>query len=87
MERLGHAPSVLQATFPAWNEAYLAEEMDEYPVQINGKVRGKILVPAGAGKEEVERITLADEAVQRYLDGKPPRKVIVVPGRIVNVVI
>lgn len=86
-ERLGHAPSVLTETFPELNEAYLVEDMDEYPVQVNGKVRAKISAPAGSSKEEVEAIALADEAVQRYLDGKTPKKVIVVPKRIVNVVI
>jgi leucyl-tRNA synthetase len=77
MQRLGHTPSVLKATFPEWKEEYLLEDMDEYPVQVNGKMRGKISAPAGASKEEVERIALADENVQRHLEGKAPRKVIV----------
>jgi leucyl-tRNA synthetase len=86
-QRLGHEESISQASFPQWEEKYLVEDSIEYPVQVNGRMRAKITVAADAGKEEVEKIVLADERVQKYLDGKPPRKVIVVPGRIVNVVV
>lgn len=86
-EKMGHRQSILIEAFPTWQEKYLKEDSVEYPIQVNGKVRAKISVPADASKEEVEKIALADERVQQYLDGKPPRKVIVVPGRIVNVVV
>lgn len=85
--KLGHADSVLKATFPQWEEKYLVEDTITMPVQINGKVRTKLSVPAGASKEAVEAIAMANETVQQWLEGKTPRKVIVVPGRIVNVVI
>ena len=57
------------------------------PIQVNGKRRGEITVPADMPKEEVEKAALADQAVIRTLDGATPKKIIVVPGRIVNVVI
>ena len=85
--RLGHTESVLQASFPQWEERYVREDQVEYPVQVNGKVRTRISVPAAADPAEVERLALTHERVQEYLEGKTPRKVIVVPGRIVNVVV
>ncbi|MFK7922903.1 MAG: leucine--tRNA ligase [Bacteroidia bacterium] len=85
--KLGHTDSVLKATFPQWEEKYLVEDSITMPVQINGKVRTKLSVPADASKEDVEKIAMANETVKQWLEGKPPRKVIVVPGRIVNVVI
>jgi len=85
-EALGHKTSILEASFPEFKEEYLAEDSVVYPVQINGKVRTKISVAADAGKEAVEEVALADEAVQKWLEGKSPKKVIVVPGRIVNIV-
>ena len=57
------------------------------PVQVNGKRRAEIVVPAGADRVEIEALVLADEAVQRVLNGSTPRKLIVVPDRIVNVVV
>ena len=57
------------------------------PVQINGKKRAEIIIAADAGKESVEAAAMADATVQRFLDGAAPRKIIVVPGRIVNVVV
>ncbi|MEL7534447.1 MAG: class I tRNA ligase family protein, partial [Bacteroidota bacterium] len=85
--KLGHKDSVLTATFPQWEEKYLVEDSITMPVQINGKVRTKLSVPADASKEDVEAIAMANATVQQWLEGKTPRKVIVVPGRIVNVVI
>lgn len=86
-ERMGHRQSILLQAFPQWEEKYLKEDSIEYPIQVNGKVRARISVPSDASKEEVEKVALADERVQQYLAGKAPRKVIVVPGRIVNVVV
>ena len=57
------------------------------PIQINGKRRGEITVPADMSKEDVEKLALASQPVQKALDGGQPKKVIVVPGRIVNVVV
>ena len=75
------------AEWPLYNEEYLREESRKYPVSFNGKVRYTIEVPADASKEEVERAALADAGAAKWLDGKTPRKVIVVPGKIVNIVI
>jgi leucyl-tRNA synthetase len=63
------------------------EETVTLVVQVNGKVRAKVDVPAGIDNAEAERIALEEENIQRYLDGKQPRKVIVVPGRLVNIVV
>ncbi|MCI4668527.1 MAG: leucine--tRNA ligase [Bacteroidia bacterium] len=84
--KLGHESSILEAGFPKLKEEYLAEDSITYPIQINGKVRGKISVPADADKKAVEEAALADEGVQKWMEGQAPRKVIVVPGRIVNIV-
>ncbi len=86
-EKLGHTHSILHAEFPSWDESFLKEDTLEYPVQINGKVRFKIEVPADMGKEEVGKIAIAHENAEKWLAGKEPRKIIVVPGRIVNVVV
>ncbi|MEO1806292.1 MAG: leucine--tRNA ligase [Bacteroidota bacterium] len=86
-QMMGHEETILKATYPAFNAEYLVEDTIEYPVQINGKVRAKISVAADADKQAVEEIALADDKVKEWLNGKDPRKVIVVPGRIVNVVV
>jgi leucyl-tRNA synthetase len=68
------------------DERYLAADTVEYPIQLNGKVRSRVTVPAGAGQDEVTAAALADEKIAAALEGAEPRKVIVVPGRLVNVV-
>ena len=85
--RLGHEGSVADSEWPAYDESALAEDTVKYPVSFNGKTRYMIEVAAGASKEEVEKAALGDAAAAKWLAGKEPRKVIVVPGRIVNVVI
>ena len=77
---------IAQAAWPVADPAMLIEDTVTLPIQINGKRRAEIQVPADMSKEEVEKIALAHEAVIRTLDGATPKKVIVVPGRIVNVV-
>ncbi|MHA6806239.1 leucine--tRNA ligase [Salinifilum ghardaiensis] len=84
--RLGHAGSLVHAPFPQAEEDYLVEETVEYPIQVNGKVRSRVTVPASADDEAVRAAALSDERVASELDGGEPRKVIVVPGRLVNVV-
>jgi len=84
---LGHDSSITRSTFPTHNEAYLVETQVEYPVSVNGKVRAKMQFEVDTPKEEIEKAVLADETIQKWLQGKPPKKVIVVPKRIVNVVI
>ncbi len=85
--RLGNEGSVVDSEWPAYDESALTEDTVKYPVSFNGKTRYMIEAPAGADKAEVEKIALADENAAKWLAGKEPRKVIVVPGRIVNVVI
>jgi leucyl-tRNA synthetase len=78
---------IAQASWPQADPALLVDESVTLPIQINGKRRGEIAVPTDMDKAEVEKLALASDAVQRALDGAQPKKVIVVPGRIVNVVI
>jgi len=77
---------IVNAPWPKADEAMLVDDTITMPIQVNGKRRAEINVPADMAKEEVEKIALAHEAVIRTLDGAAPKKVIVVPGRIVNVV-
>jgi leucyl-tRNA synthetase len=84
--RLGNAEPLAHGPFPVADEKYLVEDTVEYPVQVNGKVRGKITVAADADKATLEAAALADEKVQAFLSGAAPKKVIVVPGRLVNIV-
>ena len=86
-QRLGHEGSLAHGPFPVADPAYLVEDTVEYPVQVNGKVRGRITVPADADKSAVEQLARADEKVLAFLAGAEPKKVIVVPGRLVNLVV
>ena len=85
--RLGHDDTVAYAPFPVADPAFLVEESIEYPVQVNGKLRGHVTVPADADAAAVEAAALADARVAAAVDGATPKKVIVVPGRMVNVVV
>ena len=78
---------IIEAPWPVADEAMLVESSVTLPIQINGKRRAEITVPKDMPKEEVEKIALSNEAVLKSLDGATPKKVIVVPGRIVNVVL
>ena len=84
---LGNSESVTKADWPVFNEAHLTESSFAYPVSFNGKMRFKIELPVTLSKEEIEKEVLAHEKTPNYLDGKEPKKIIVVPKRIVNVVI
>ena len=86
-QRLGHDRSLAHGPFPVADPAYLVEDTVEYPVQVNGKVRGRITVAADAAADAVEAAALADEKVLASLAGKTPRKVIVVAGKMVNLVV
>jgi leucyl-tRNA synthetase len=86
-EKLGHTDFILNARFPAWEQQYLVESSFNYPISINGKVRTEITFALDLPKEEIEKAVLANDIVKKWTDGKPPKKVIVVPGRIVNVVV
>jgi leucyl-tRNA synthetase len=83
---LGYGEDILQAPWPEPDAAALTQEEIELVVQINGKKRGSVRVPREADAKTVETLTLADAEIQRALGSKPVRKVIVVAGRLVNVV-
>jgi len=83
----GKPYSIHQQRWPDVDEAAAAEEMVTLVVQVNGKLRDRISVPAGISDEDARTLALASESVQKFLAGKHPRKVIVVPGRLVNIVI
>lgn len=85
--RLGHTESLAHGPFPTADEKWLVEDTVEYPIQVNGKVRSRINVAADAAREDIEKIALADEKIVALLDGNDPRKVIVVPGKMVNIVL
>ena len=84
---LGHTTSVCDAAWPVCEEKYLVENTVKYPVSFNGKVRFTMELAAGLTKEEIEAAVRGAEQTQKQLDGKEPKKVIVVPGKIVNFVI
>ena len=85
--RCGNESFVIDATWPICDEAYLVEDTQKYPVQFNGKVRFTLECPKDTPKEEVEKLVMASEETAKYLNGEAPKRIIVVPGRIVNIVV
>ena len=85
-QALGHSESVADARWPAVDEKALVRSSITLVLQVNGKVRGKIEVAADISKQDIEKIALADENVQRFIEGSTIRKIIVVPGRLINIV-
>jgi leucyl-tRNA synthetase len=85
--KLGHDETVTYVDFPVADAQYLVDDTIEIPVQVNGKVRGRIVVAADADQSVLEAAALADDKVAAAIDGATPKKVIVVPGRMVNVVV
>jgi leucyl-tRNA synthetase len=83
---LGHERLAAETPWPVAEPQLLEVDSVLLPVQVNGKKRAELTIAAGASNAEVERAALALEPIQRFLDGRSPRKVIVVPNRIVNVV-
>lgn len=83
---LGHDDSIVKATFPSFDESYLQETDFTYPVSFNGKMRVKLSFPVNYTQKDIEPILLANADVQKWLDGKQPKKIIVVPKRIINIV-
>ncbi|MES9955728.1 MAG: leucine--tRNA ligase [Sedimenticola sp.] len=83
---LGYGEEILDTSWPEADESALVQESIQYVAQVNGKVRAKINVPADAAKEAIEQAALADANVQKFIDGKTVRKVIVVPNKLVNIV-
>ncbi len=84
---LGHDATIFDAAYPECNEAYLVENEFEYPVSVNGKLRFKKTLPLGIPPSEAEALLLADDNAARYLEGKTPRKIVFVPGKIINIVV
>jgi leucyl-tRNA synthetase len=85
-KELGHSKLVAETPWPKYDHALTASNSVTIAIQVNGKRRGEISMAKDADSKDVEAAALADEAVQRALEGKAPRKVIVVPNRIVNIV-
>ncbi len=85
-QQLGHDTSIVTAGYPVYEEKYLVESSKEYPISFNGKTRFMLELPLDMSKEEIEKTVLAHEKTQQQLNGRQPKKVIVVPGKIVNVV-
>ncbi|WP_353119841.1 leucine--tRNA ligase [Myroides odoratus] len=83
---LGHTGTIADQAFPEFKAEYLVEDAKEYPVSFNGKMRFKIELPLDLSVAEIEQIILADERTQAQLQGREPKKLIVVPGKIINIV-
>ncbi|TDI71279.1 MAG: leucine--tRNA ligase [Bacteroidetes bacterium] len=85
-EKLGHKESISTAPFPKFESEYLVENSKEYPISFNGKTRFTMELPLDMSKGDLEAAVMAHEKTIRYLDGRTPKKVIVVPGKIINIV-
>ncbi|MGD8923472.1 MAG: leucine--tRNA ligase, partial [Syntrophobacterales bacterium] len=86
-EVLGHESSVVEEQWPQWDEEAIEEEKQLIVVQVNGKLRNRIYVSPSASNEEIQEAALTDERIKTFIGGQPVRKVVVVPGRLVNVVV
>ena len=85
---LGHEPgSISHTAYPTFNPDFLVEDEFAYPISVNGKMRMNLNLPLSLEVPDIEAAVLANEDIQRYLEGKTPKKVIVVKGRIVNLVV
>ncbi|KAA1243189.1 leucine--tRNA ligase [Aquimarina sp. RZ0] len=84
--KLGHQESISTASFPEFEEKYLVESTKQYPISFNGKTRFTMELPLDLGKEDIEAAVMAHEKTQQQLAGRTPKKVIVVPGKIINIV-
>ncbi|HTB52155.1 MAG TPA: class I tRNA ligase family protein [Ferruginibacter sp.] len=85
--QLGNAGNIIDAAYPKFDGKYLIESDKEYPISINGKMRTNINISLAATQEEVEKIVLANELIQKWTEGKPPKKIIFVKGKMVNIVV
>jgi leucyl-tRNA synthetase len=86
-EKLGGGGSVTHSEYPTHNESYLVESSKNYPVSFNGKVRFQLELPLDMSKDDIEKAVMADERTAAQIGDKQVRKMIVVPGRIINIVI
>jgi len=85
-EQLGYKESIATASFPIFDESHLVERSKQYPISFNGKMRFTLELPLDYSKDEIEAAVMAHEKTQQQLQGRTPKKVIVVPGKIVNIV-
>ena len=85
-EKLGHKESIAFAAFPEFNEAHLVEDNFNYPISFNGKMRFNLELAANLSVQEIEKLVMEAEQTHKYLEGKQPKKVIIVPKKIVNIV-
>ncbi len=86
-EQMGESANLLKAPWPEYDAALAKEDEIEVPVQVNGKLRGKVVVAAGTADEKVRELALADDKVRVFTNGKQIAKVIIVPGKLVNIVV
>ena len=85
-QALGHTESLAYEPWPAYDDRYIREDTVEIPIQINGRLRSRLVVPLSAGKAELETAALADPRVKKHLEGSAVRKVIIVPRKLINIV-
>jgi leucyl-tRNA synthetase len=86
-EALGNKPSIFEEKWPDWDEEIAKEEKIELVVQVNGKLRSKLLIPIGITDDEIKRMALQEPKINDIIGGKTIRKVIVVKGKLVNIVL
>ncbi len=84
--KLGHEGSISTVDFPKFEASHLVESSKNYPISFNGKMRFTLELPLDLSKEEIEKIVMAEERTQAQLDGRTPKKIIIVPGKIINIV-
>jgi len=86
-EKLGHKESITKASFPEYREEFMTEDAFDYPISVNGKTKFNLNIALSLSKEEIEREVMNADEVKKLLAGTTPKKVVVVPGRIVNIVV
>jgi leucyl-tRNA synthetase len=86
-QQLGNSGSILDASYPVFNAAHVTETSKEYPISINGKMRTNMTIALDATEDQVKELVLANELVQKWMEGKPLKKLIFVKGKMINVVI
>jgi leucyl-tRNA synthetase len=84
---LGYQSSISTAPFPSYDEQYLQEDSYEYPIAINGKIRAKITFSLDVATKDIEQQVLNHEIIQKWLQGQKPKKIIIVPKKMVNIVV
>ena len=84
--QLGHKESISTASFPKFDESHLVESTKNYPISFNGKMRFTMELALDLSKDDIEKAVLANDKTKEQLQGREPKKVIVVPGKIVNIV-